>query len=142
MTKEIFIDTLRRALYGKMDDHTLTDHVRYYENYILQEISSGKTEQEVLNELGDPRLIARTILDTSKAQSFYREYTVSDDTDTREESRVDVQKFEGWKAALLMAAIVLIVLLVLIFVFKIVIALLPMLIITGIIVWIAKKIWN
>uniref|UniRef100_UPI004055C3CB DUF1700 domain-containing protein n=1 Tax=Agathobacter sp. TaxID=2021311 RepID=UPI004055C3CB len=142
MTKEIFIDTLRRALYGKLDDRTLTDHIRYYENYILQEMSSGKSEQEVLNELGDPRLIARTILDTSNAHSSYGEYTVSDEADEGEENSVKVQKFEGWKATLLMAAIVLFVLLVLIFVFKIVIALLPMLIVIAVIVWIAKRIWN
>lgn len=40
------------------------DNVRYYQNYISQEIASGKSEKEVLEELGDPRLIARTIIDT------------------------------------------------------------------------------
>ena len=52
MNKEQFIDTLRRALYGKIDDYTLQDHIRYYEDYIRQEMGKGRTEQEVLQELG------------------------------------------------------------------------------------------
>ena len=64
MNKEQFIDTLRRALYGKIDDYTLQDHIRYYEDYIRQEMGKGRTEQEVLQELGDPRLLARTIVET------------------------------------------------------------------------------
>ncbi len=41
MNKEQFIDTLRRALYGKIDDYTLQDHIRYYEDYIRQEMGRG-----------------------------------------------------------------------------------------------------
>lgn len=39
---------------------------------ICQEMNRGRSEQEVLEELGDPRLIARTILETSgmKAQRW------------------------------------------------------------------------
>ena len=45
MNKEQFIDALRRALYGKIDDYTLQDHIRYYEDYIRQEMGKGRTEQ-------------------------------------------------------------------------------------------------
>ena len=69
MNKEQFIDTLRRALYGKIDDYTLQDHIRYYEDYIRQEMGKGWTEQEVLQELGDPRLLARTIVETSSLKN-------------------------------------------------------------------------
>ena len=62
MNKEQFIDTLRRALYGKIDDYTLQDHIRYYEDYIRQEMGKGRTEQEVLQELGDPRLLATLLM--------------------------------------------------------------------------------
>lgn len=76
MNKEAFIDTLRRALYGKVSDYELTDHVRYYEDYIRQEMNRGRSEQEVLEELGDPRLIARTILETSGMKAPEVEYTL------------------------------------------------------------------
>ena len=49
MNKEQFIDTLRRALYGKIDDYTLQDHIRYYEDYIRQEMGKGRTEQYCRN---------------------------------------------------------------------------------------------
>lgn len=140
MTKDLFIGNLRRALYGKIDDSALADHIRYYENYILQEIASGRTEAEVLEELGDPRLIAKTILDTSKAKASYKEYTIADDLGEKE-NQVKVHQFEGWKATLFMAAVILLILLVVVFVFKIVVAFLPLLIVIGIVVWIAKKIW-
>ena len=76
MDKKNFIETLRRALYGKTDHTSLEEHIRYYETYIDQEMSKGRTEKEVLDELGDPRLIARTILETSGRRSSYMEYTV------------------------------------------------------------------
>lgn len=34
-------------------------------NYIEEQKQNGSSEEEVLNMLGDPRLIARTILDTA-----------------------------------------------------------------------------
>lgn len=78
MDKKNFIETLRRALYGKTDHTSLEEHIRYYETYIDQEMSKGRTEKEVLDELGDPRLIARTILETSGRRSSYMEYTVEE----------------------------------------------------------------
>lgn len=62
MNRQTFIDTLRRALYGRVSDYELADHIRYYEDYIQQEIMKGRSEQEVLGELGDPRLIAGRFL--------------------------------------------------------------------------------
>ena len=47
MNKEQFIDTLRRALYGKIDDYTLQDHIRYYEDYIRQEMKQLADEGKV-----------------------------------------------------------------------------------------------
>lgn len=144
MNREIFIDTLRRALYGKVDDYTLADHMRYYENYILQEMAKGRSEQEVLDELGDPRLIARTILEASGAQTSYREYAVVDESgneQSEEEERIRVRQYQGWKATLIMAAVFLAIILILIIAFHIIIALLPFLIVVGIFIWLAKKIW-
>ena len=85
MNKEAFIDTLRRALYGKVSDYELTDHVRYYEDYIRQEMNRGRSEQEVLEELGDPRLIARTILETSGMKAPEVEYTIDEEPADHEE---------------------------------------------------------
>lgn len=41
----------------------IQENMNYYEDYINEQIRNGKNEQDVLNELGSPRLIARSIID-------------------------------------------------------------------------------
>ena len=88
-------------------------HVRYYEDYIQSQVRSGRDEQQVLDELGDPRLIARTLLDTDvdRGQLDYEEYsTYSDDTqNTQSSSRnhVHVWRFDTWYSKLLGVVILL-----------------------------------
>ena len=64
MDRNEFVSKLRAALTGEVSPAVVEDNVRYYQAYISQEIASGKSEKEVLDSLGDPRLIARTIVDT------------------------------------------------------------------------------
>ena len=61
MDKQEFVDRLRMALNGRVSPGLVMDNVNYYEDYINTEIRKGRTEEEVLESLGDPRLIARTI---------------------------------------------------------------------------------
>ena len=63
MTKQDFILELRMVLSGKLDSSKIDAHARYYEEYINAEVRNGKSEKEVLEMLGNPRLIARSILD-------------------------------------------------------------------------------
>lgn len=65
MGKQEFIDRLRAALYGNVSDALMTDYVNYYSEYINTEIDRGKSESQVLAMLGEPRLIARTIIQTN-----------------------------------------------------------------------------
>ena len=65
MNKQEFIDRLRMALNGRVSPSLVMDNVNYYEDYINTEIRKGRTEEEVLESLGDPRLIARTIIQTN-----------------------------------------------------------------------------
>ena len=77
MNKQEFIDRLRAALNGRVAPGVVTENVNYYEDYINMEIRKGKREDEVLQMLGDPRLIARTIIQTNgtDGQESYREST-------------------------------------------------------------------
>lgn len=67
MDKQEFLSKLRIALNGKVDPHVVTENINYYEDYINVEVRKGRSEEEVLQMLGDPRLIARTIAETSPA---------------------------------------------------------------------------
>lgn len=65
MTKEEFLENLSVSLSGKVRTAIVMENVSYYEDYINTEVRKGKTEEEVLETLGDPRLIAKTIVETS-----------------------------------------------------------------------------
>ena len=80
MNRTEFLDTLRSQLSGQMHEGKVAAHVRYYEDYIQSQVHSGRDEQQVLDELGDPRLIARTLLDTDtdNGNISYEEYSTED----------------------------------------------------------------
>ena len=67
MDKEEFLRTLGAALSGEVPQHIIQENIRYYDNYITGELSKGRTENEIMDELGGPRLIARTIIDAAEA---------------------------------------------------------------------------
>ncbi len=64
MSKREFLENLRLALNGRVSPGIVADNLNYYEDYINTEIRKGKSEEEVMAQLGDPRLIARTIVQT------------------------------------------------------------------------------
>lgn len=66
MNKQEFTDRLRAALNGRISAAQVEDTINYYQDYISTQIRSGKSEAEVMGALGDPRLIARTIIETAQ----------------------------------------------------------------------------
>ena len=54
MSKQEFLDTLRRALARELSESEVADNINYYWNYIEQQVASGESEEQVLSELGDP----------------------------------------------------------------------------------------
>ena len=68
MNKQDFIDRLRMALNGRVSPGLVMDNVNYYEDYINTEIRKRRTEEEVLQSLGDPRLIERTSSQTNRGE--------------------------------------------------------------------------
>lgn len=80
MNKQDFINRLRAALNGNVAPNVVAENVNYYSSYIDAEMQKGKSEAEVLGLLGDPRLIARTIIDTNpwNGQGGYKEAGGSD----------------------------------------------------------------
>lgn len=62
MTKKEFLNGLWRALAGKMESEEVQKHVDYYQEYIEIQVRKGMTEEQVIEELGTPSLIAKSIL--------------------------------------------------------------------------------
>ena len=65
MDKQDFLSRLRAALNGRIPVPQVEETINYYRDYINVEMRKGRSEEEVLSSLGDPRLIARTIIQTN-----------------------------------------------------------------------------
>lgn len=64
MSREEFLKGLEEALAGEVPEAVIRDNVGYYRTYISQEMEKGRTMNEIINEIGDPRITARTIIDS------------------------------------------------------------------------------
>ncbi len=64
--KQEFLETLRRALNGNMAASSVEDNIRYYDSYFSAEAAKGRSETEIAQELGDARILARTLIDAAE----------------------------------------------------------------------------
>lgn len=80
MTRREFLRGLEEALQMDVPQSVIRNQLAYYDQYISDEIAKGRSEKEVLDELGDPRLIARTIEDATEAAG--ESYTDADYRDS------------------------------------------------------------
>ena len=100
MTKNEFLDGLRRALNGQVPPPTVSQNLEYYRSYIATEEYKGRSEEEILEALGDPRLIARTIIDaggqpSKSAGDGYDPYNGYQQYEAEADSSPDPQQKSG-----------------------------------------------
>lgn len=67
MRKTEFLQELKSALEGEVSPAVIQENLSYYDSYIAQEKEKGRSEDDIIEELGGPRIIARTIIDSSGA---------------------------------------------------------------------------
>ncbi len=72
MTKDEFLNKLQEALTDSVPPDIVRENIQYYSDYIDDEEKKGRSEAEVLEELGSPRLIAHTIIDTTPESASYQ----------------------------------------------------------------------
>ena len=135
MDKNEFLDILRSQLSGQMPEGQINTHIQYYRNYIEERMQSGNSESEVMRELGDPRLIARTLLGAnapySDAGSAHGQKSGSERV-KQKSFKLDFSTWYGKLLAILIAAIVLVILFVLLGI------LIPIMVIAGIIIYLVR----
>lgn len=61
-----FLRKLRSALSGEIPEHEIEQNLNYYADYFIAQANNGKNEAQILEELGDPSLIARSIIDADR----------------------------------------------------------------------------
>ena len=74
MSKQEFLDGLRRSLASGMESQEINEHINYYSQYIDSQIRMGTSEEEVMTSLGEPRLIAKTLLGMEGVETVTEEY--------------------------------------------------------------------
>lgn len=110
LDKQKFLEELKQTLAGEVDSRVIVENVTYYDDYIMTKLRQGAQEDEVLSELGDPRLLAKTIIETSSdAQYHARAYQYEEPQIDREElPHSRVLKITGLRALIALAVIALI----------------------------------
>lgn len=127
MNRNEFIDKLQRTLAGGLNCNQVADNVRYYQEYIDTEIRKGKSEADVLAGLGDPRLLAKSIIEANKhagvnegTNQGYDEEMTEDSMYGSENSREDayygatsgsgrVFRVPGWLIMLIVTVVVILI---------------------------------
>ena len=116
MNRHEFLKQLEHALEAEMNPSKVREHVDYYRSYIAEEVKNGKSEKEVMDLLGDPWVIARSIID-SPLNETEDQYTYADYEEAEQEApfgtpEIKIKKITGWKIAAVCVGIVLILVLV------------------------------
>lgn len=122
MDRVEFLAILRESLEGYIPNADVEENITFYRNYFQE---AGMPEREVIEELGDPRLIARTIIQAYKASKgpmadYYEEQARSEYSQSRSweygggrEAMDFGEKKEGIKRWILLGGFFLLFLLVL-----------------------------
>ena len=112
MTKKQFLGALRGKLEGEIPSREVERTLQYYESYIADQIKSGRTEREALEELGSPLLIAKTIIDTNAQENGYGAYEDQEDQPRSgsEENSFRVVRFGGWMVPVVLVILLIVVL--------------------------------
>lgn len=88
MTQTEFLMKLKGALSGNISSVQVKENLEYYEQYIEEEMRKGKSEEEIFAVLGDPWILARTIIDASDGTDRETVYGNSQET-SRAEAKMD-----------------------------------------------------
>ncbi|MGC4018349.1 MAG: hypothetical protein QM793_03370 [Muricomes sp.] len=121
MTHSEFLQELRRALENDLSGRIVEENVEFYSQYIKDEVKQGKSEEEILQMLGDPWVLAKTVIDAQDGTDEATVYGTSRKSDTeysnersgREKPDMQVNMFRvdtWWKKLLWTLVIIMLVL--------------------------------
>lgn len=149
MNCEEFLRQFQDALDGKVSENLIQENVNYYRSYINSQMTTGKSESDVLRALGDPRLLAKTIEESRKFASENRSeanygnfssshtYSGTDTyTDTEEKKHSRIPRW------LITCIVVAVILLILSGIFRIFVFLAPYIIVCMLIVFLFRAVRN
>jgi len=133
MNKTEFLDILRQSLNGEVSAEVIEQNINYYDQYISSK--TNKSDTQVFEELGDPRLIVRTIIEKDRATKekgrFAGESYSNHNYYAEEDDAMDDQKQKGkqsglnfnltWRQKLIFIFVTILLILVLVLIGRIII---------------------
>lgn len=148
---EDFFRELEECLRGEVSEGEVRDSINYYRQYFAEQKAAGYGEKEILDMLGSPRLIARSIIDARGAveqndsgdgDPYYdagqSSYSGTDDYYDSEGERyrygeepthIRVKKVSGWKLVLLIIVVLIILAMLIRVLLPVVLVLIPVILI-------------
>ena len=135
MNKTEYVDSISRALSGRVDPQVQRETVQYYREYIDSQIVKGNPEETVLATLGDPHLLAKSVIASQPANA---ESTVKEESVKKSLEALLQEK----KPILILIAVLLVLVLLLGLVFKVLIKLLPILLPAAAVFFVIRAIRN
>ena len=117
MNKKEFLDILYEQLSGQMLEGNVAAHVQYYRNYIEEEQRKGRSEDDILNELG---------------YNGYENFDSGHGKVKQHSFHLDLTTWYGKLAVILIAAVVIILLCTVLSV------LIPIMIVAGVILYVLR----
>lgn len=141
MTKTEFLAGLQEGLSGQVSSQVIQESLAYYSRYIEEAMTEGKTEEQVLEELGPVRLIVKSIIDANRRTGRMEE-TEPEPSVKKSGNQSSGFSFHSWYGRLLLILLaVLIGVIVIALVVGVVMAvwyLLPIIVVLGIVIILAK----
>ena len=67
MDRNEFLLHLRSQLQSEMSAGEIEENIEYYRTYIEEQIGLGRSEEDVLEDLGGPEILARSLLAAREA---------------------------------------------------------------------------
>lgn len=138
MTRSEFLSQLKSALQIDLNPAAVQENINYYNQYISEEVAKGKSEEEVLQMLGDPWILAHTIIDASDGTDYETVYEAEGNTYSSSDTQQSYHKGNPnvhvfgldtwWKKLLLLLSVIMIVLLVVVIISGVVQLLAPILV--------------
>ncbi len=139
MSKSEFLSELKAYLRDKLPADQVSRHADYYSNYIDDEMSKGRSEAEVLAELGDPRIVGKSLVDSTR---FYQNQTDGQRPAGQTVSQTGSDSGNFWHIIKVIAVVIMVLAVVVVlfrFAAGLMVYIVPALIVVGIIAFIFRK---
>ena len=108
MKRREFLAELKAALENKMSAEEIQKQIAYYESYFEEEMQKGRLEEEILDELGDPWAISKTLVIANEMSGS--EYYSEDEKVQTQEEQIKTYSLDSWWKIAIVVIVALVVL--------------------------------